>query len=190
MKLKELGVLNPPNTPERLPLFPPLVSSSRGKIVSAALGMPPPGFEAHGIEQSLTTDRDEESVLSDSYSDRHSITVNSGTTWGRPTVRISERESKSRTTEHKDKDSHKSSERDRDKNCERDRDRSKKSDNRHVSEWSHGHSPRHRDHEGDRTSNGKRERSRGQESPSDSRKTKQRRGSTSPPRDRKKLHTP
>ena len=140
VKLKELGVLNPPNTPEHPPLFPPLVSSSQGKIVSATLGVPPPGFEAHGIEQSLMTDRDEESILSDSYSDRHSITIDSSTMWGRPTVRISERESKLRTTEHKDKDSHKSSERDRDKNHERDQDRSKKSDNRCVSEWSHGHS--------------------------------------------------
>ena len=86
MKLKELGVLNPPNAPEHPPLFPPLVSSSRGKTVSAALGAPPPGFEAHGIEQSLMTDRDEESVLSDSYSDRHSVNVDSSTTWGRPTV--------------------------------------------------------------------------------------------------------
>ena len=36
-KLKELGVLNPPNAPGHLPLFLPLVSSSRGKVVSAAL---------------------------------------------------------------------------------------------------------------------------------------------------------
>ena len=134
VKLKELGVLNPHNAPEH----PPLVSSSWGKIVSATLGVPPPGFEAHGIEQSLITDRDEESVLSDSYSDHHSVTVDSSTMWGRPTVRISERESKSWTTECKDKDSHWSSERDHDKNRERDRDRSKKSDNRHGSEWSCG----------------------------------------------------
>ena len=69
VKLKELGVLNPPNTPEHPPLFPPLASTSRGKVVSAALGMLPPSFETHSIEQALTTDRDEESVLSDSYSD-------------------------------------------------------------------------------------------------------------------------
>ena len=122
VQLKELGVLNPPNAPEHLPLFLPLVSSSRGKVVSAALSMPPPGFEAHGIEKSLMTDWDEESVLSDSYSDRHSINVNSSTTWGRPTVQISNRESKSRTTERKDKDSHRSSEKHHDSN----RDRSKK----------------------------------------------------------------
>ena len=84
VKLKELGVLNPPNAPERPLRFPPLVSSSQGKIVSAVLGMPPPGFEAHGIEQSLMTDRDKESILSDSYSDCQSITVDSGTTWGGP----------------------------------------------------------------------------------------------------------
>ena len=99
VQLKVLGVLNPPNAPEHPPLFPTLVSSSRGKVVSAALGVPPPSFKAHGIEKSLMTDWDEESVLSDSYSDRHSINVNSSTTWGRPTVRISDRESKSRTTE-------------------------------------------------------------------------------------------
>ena len=86
VKLKELGVLNPPNTPECPPLFPPLISPSRGKVVSAALGALPPGFETHGIEQSLMTDRDEESVLSDSYSDCHSVTVDSSTTWGKPTV--------------------------------------------------------------------------------------------------------
>ena len=95
VRLKELGVLNPPNAPEHPPLFPPLVSSSWGKIVSAALGMPPPSFEAHGIEQSLMTDRDEESVLSDSYSDHHSVNVESSTTSGKPTVQISERELKS-----------------------------------------------------------------------------------------------
>ena len=75
------------------------------------------------------TDRDEESVLSNSYSDCHSVTVDSSTMWGKPTVRISERESKPQTTEHKDRDSHKSSDRDRNKNCKRDRDRSKMSDN-------------------------------------------------------------
>ena len=85
VRLKELGVLNPPNAPECLLLFPPLVSSSRGKIVSAVLGTPPPGFEAHGIEQSLMTDRDEESILSDSYSDRHSVNID-GSTSGKPTV--------------------------------------------------------------------------------------------------------
>ena len=81
-KLKELGVLNPPNAPERPPLFPLLVSSRRVKVVSAALGMPPPDFDAHGIGQSLATDRDEESILSDSYSDHHSTTVDSSTLWG------------------------------------------------------------------------------------------------------------
>ena len=82
VRLKELWVLNPPNVLEHLPLFLPLVSSSQGKIVSAVLGAPPPGFEAHGIEQSLMTDRDEESVLSDSYLDHHSVNVESSTTLG------------------------------------------------------------------------------------------------------------
>ena len=69
VRLKELGVLNPPNAPECPPCFPPLVPTSQGKVVSAALGVLPPGFETHGIEQALTTDRDEESILSDSYLD-------------------------------------------------------------------------------------------------------------------------
>ena len=76
-KLKELGVLSPQPVPEHPPLFPPLVTSSRGKVVSAALGAPPPEIKVDGIEQSLTTDRDEESVLSDSYLDRHSSTADS-----------------------------------------------------------------------------------------------------------------
>ena len=104
------------------------------------------------------TDRDEESVLSDSYSDRHSVNVDSSTTWGRPTVRISERESKSHTTERKDKDSHRSSEKDRDRNRMIG---PKRATAARVTEWSHGCSPLRRDHEGDRTSNGKCERSRG-----------------------------
>ena len=141
VKLKELGVLNPPNAPECLLLFLPLVSTSRGKVVSAALGALPPGFDTHGIEQALTTDRDEESVLSDSYSDRHSTTVDNSTTWVKPTVRISERESKLRTTEHKDRDSHKSRDRGRDINLHREWDRSKKDDNQCTSERPHGCSP-------------------------------------------------
>ena len=77
--------MNPPNVPERLPLFSPLVSPSQGKVVCAALGTPPPSFKTHGIEQSLVTHRDKESVLSNRYLDRHSVTVDSSTTWGRPT---------------------------------------------------------------------------------------------------------
>ena len=95
VRLKESGVLNPPNVPECPPLFPPLVSSSRGKVVSAALGTPPPGFEAHGIEKALMTDRDAESILSNSYSDRHSIHISGSTISGRPTVQISEKEPES-----------------------------------------------------------------------------------------------
>ena len=41
-QLKELGVLNPLQAPEHPLLFPPLVPSTRGKVVSAALGAPPP----------------------------------------------------------------------------------------------------------------------------------------------------
>ena len=128
-KLKELGVLNPPHAPECLLLFPPLVSSSRGKVVSAALGVLPPDPDADGIGQSLVTDRDEESVLSDSYSDHHSHTADSSTMWGKPTVCILEREQKPRTTECKDRDGYKSSDKDCDRNHDRDRDRSRKSDN-------------------------------------------------------------
>ena len=54
-KLKELGVLNPPNAPEHLLLFPLLVPSSRGKVVSAMLGTPPPDLNADDIGQSLMT---------------------------------------------------------------------------------------------------------------------------------------
>ena len=186
MQLKELGVLNPPNTLEHPPLFLPLVSSSGGKVVSAALSVPPPGFEAHGTEKSLMTDQDEESILSDSYSDRHSVNIDSST-WGRSTVRISNRESKSCTTEQKDKDSHRSSEKHHDSN----RDRPKKGESRRVAEWSHRHSLLCRDHIGNHTSNGKCERSCRQDSPSDSCKNKQRHGrSTSPSHNRKKSHTP
>ena len=82
-KLKELGILNPPNMPGCLPLFLPLVSSSWGKVVSTALGTPPPDLDAHGIGQALVTDQDEESILSNSYSDHHSHTADSSTMWGR-----------------------------------------------------------------------------------------------------------
>ena len=98
-KLKELGVLNPPNAPGCLPLFPPLVSSGRGKVVSATLGAPPPNLDTHGIGQSLVMDQDEESVLSDSYLDCHSNTVDSSVMWDRHTVCSSEEEQKLRTTE-------------------------------------------------------------------------------------------
>ena len=58
-QLKELGILTPPPVPERLPLFPPLVASSRGRVVSAALGAPPPETQTEGMKQSLMTDQDE-----------------------------------------------------------------------------------------------------------------------------------
>ena len=82
-KLKELGVLTPLPAPERLLLFPPLVTPSWGKVVSAALGAPPPEAKTEGIKQSLITDWDEESVLSDSYLDRHSSTAATSIVWGR-----------------------------------------------------------------------------------------------------------
>ena len=105
-KLKELGVLTPQPVPECPPLFPPLVTSSRGKVVSAALGTPPPETKADGIEQSLIMDQDEESILSDSYSDCQ----------------------KPRSTECQDKDSHRSSDKDHDKNRDGECDRSRKGD--------------------------------------------------------------
>ena len=99
-KLKELGVLNPPNVPGHLPLFPPLVSSGWGKVVSAALGVPPPNLDMHGIGQSLAMDQDEESILSNSYPDHHSNTMDSSIMWDRHTMHSLEEEQKLRTTEH------------------------------------------------------------------------------------------
>ena len=125
-KLKELGVLGSQSVPDHPPLFPPLVQSSRGKVVSAALGVPPPEIQVGGIEQSLTTDRDKDSVLSDSYSDRHSTTADSSTIWGRQLGRNSEQ--KPRSSECQDRDSHRSSDKDHNKNRDGDRDRSKKGD--------------------------------------------------------------
>ena len=81
-KLKELGVLNPPNAPECLPLFPPLVPSTWGKVMSAATGALPTDPNVDDIGQFLVTDRDEESILSNSYLDCHSSTVDSSTMWG------------------------------------------------------------------------------------------------------------
>ena len=131
-QLKELGVLTPPPMPERLPLFPPLVTPSRGKVVSTMLGAPPPEAKTEGIEQSLITDWDEESVLSDSYSDRHSSTADTSIMWGRHLGHSSEQ--KPRSAECQDKDSHRSSDRDRDKNRDGERDKSRKGDIRHGSD--------------------------------------------------------
>ena len=96
-KLKELGVLNPPNAPGHLPLFPPMVSSGWGKVVSAVLGAPPPDLDMYGIGQSLATDQDEESILSDSYLDHPSSTVDSRLMWDRHTLHSPE-EQKLQTT--------------------------------------------------------------------------------------------
>ena len=186
-KLKELGVLNPPNGPGHLLLFPPLVPSRRGKVVSTALGAPPPHLDSDGIGQSSVTDQDEESVLSDSYSDHHSNTMDSSTMWGRHTTHSSEREQKPQTTECQDRDGYKSS----DKDCDRERERSKKSDNRHGSDQPCRHSLQCKDHDSEHSTNGKCERLHGHESPSDSHKTKQRCGvSTSPLCSHKKSRTP
>ena len=128
-KLKELGVLNPPNMPGCLPLFPPLVSSSWGKVVSTALGAPPPGFDTYGIGQSLVTNQDEESVLSNSHSDRHSNALDSSVMWGKHTMRSLDKEQKPQTTECQDKDGHKFGDKDHDKNRDREHGKSKKSNN-------------------------------------------------------------
>ena len=130
-QLKELGVLTPLPMPERLPLFPPLVTLSRSKVVSATLGAPPPEAKTEGIEQSLIMDRDEESVLSDSYSDHHSSTADTSIMWGRHLGHSSEQ--KPWSAEHPDKESHRSSDRDRDKNRDGERDKSRKGDIRHGS---------------------------------------------------------
>ena len=158
-KLKELGVLTPQPAPECPPLFPPLVTSSRGKVVSTALGAPPPEIKVDGIEQSLTMDRDEESILSDSYSDCHSSTADSSIMWGRHLGRNSEQ--KPRSSEHQDKDSHRSSDKDRDKNRDGERDRSRKGDIRHGSDRPRERSPQRRDYDDERSSTNKRGRSHG-----------------------------
>ena len=116
-QLKELGVLDPQPVFECPPLFTPLVPLTRGKVVSAVLGAPPPEIKADSIRQSLTMDWDEESILSDSYSDRHSITADSSIVWGRYLGRSSEQ--KPQTTECPDKESYRSS----DKDCNRNHDR-------------------------------------------------------------------
>ena len=139
-KLKEFGVLNPPNTPGRLPLFPPLLSSSRGKVVSATLGAPPPDLDTKVIGHSLATDQDEESILSDSYSDRHSSTVDCSAMWGKPTTHSTDKEQKPQASKCRDKDGHKSGDKDRD----REREKSKMSDSRHASDRPRRRSPRRR----------------------------------------------
>ena len=179
-QLKELGVLTPPPAPERLPLFPPLVTPSRGRVVSAALGAPPPETKTEGMKQSLMTDQDEESVLSDSYSDRHSSTADTSIGWERHLGRSSEQ--KPRSAERPDKDSRRSSDRDRDKNRDGERDKSRKGDIRHGSDRARGHSPRCRDHDDECSSTNKCRRSRGHDSSFDDRKVKQRRMGPAPAR--------
>ena len=90
-KSKKLGVFNPLDAPGCLPVFLPLVSSSWGKVT---LGAPPPDLDTQEIGHSLAVDQDEESVLSDSYSDRHSGTADSGTMWSKQTVQSTDKEQK------------------------------------------------------------------------------------------------
>ena len=127
-KLKELGVSNPPNVPGHLPLFPLLVSSSRGKVVSVALDTPPPSLDMHGIGQLLATNQDEESVLSNSHSDHLSNTLDSSIMWGKHTVCSSDKEQKPQTTKRRDY-GHRSGDKDCDKNRDRECKKSKESDN-------------------------------------------------------------
>ena len=125
-QLKELGILTPPPAPERLPLFPPLVASSRGRVVSAALGAPPPETQMEGMKQSLMTDQDEESILSDSYSDRHSSTADTSIARERHLWHSSEQ--KPRSAERPGKDSGRSSDKDHDKNRDGEHEKSRKGD--------------------------------------------------------------
>ena len=109
--------------------------------------------------------------------------------WGKHTVHSSDKEQKPWTTEHWDKDGHRSG----DKNRDREHEKSKKSDNWHGSDRPHGCSPRCKDHDGayEHHANGKCKRSHGHDSPSDSCKTKQRwEMSASPSHDCRKSHTP
>ena len=187
--VKGVGVLNPPHVLECPLLFPPLVPTNRGKVASAALGTPPPEINADGIGQSLTTDRDEESILSDSYSDCHSTTADSSIMWGRHLGHSSEQ--KPRTTECRDKGSYRSSDKDRDRNCDREHDRSKKGDIWHGSERPRERSPWRKDHDGEHSSTNKRERSHGHEGVFDDCKAKQRHGaSASPSHGCRRSHTP
>ena len=178
-QLKELGVFDPQPAFECLPLFPPLVPLTWGKVVSATLGAPPPEIKVDSLGQSLTMDWDEESVLSDSYSDRHSITADSSIMWGRHLGHSSEQ--KPRTTERQDKDSYRSSDKDRDRNRDRERDRSKKGDIRHGSERPHECSPQCKDHDGECSSTNKHESSHGHEGTFDDCKAKQRCGTIPSP---------
>ena len=188
-QLKELGILTPLPAPERLSLFPPLVASSRGRVVSAALGAPPLETQTEGMKQSLMTDQDEESVLSDSYSDRHSSTANTSIVWERYLWHSSEQ--KPRSAERPGKDSGRSNDKDRDKNRDGEREKSRKGDIRHGSDRARGHSPRRRDHDDEHSSTNKRRHSHGQDSSLSDHKVKQRRGtSASPPRGERRAHTP
>ena len=193
-KLKELGVLNPPNVPGHLPLFPPLVSSSRGKVVSATLGVPPPGLDTHGIGQSLAADQEEESILSDSHSDCLSNTLDSSIMWGKHTMCtawIKNRNHAQPSAETMDTSLVT-------RTTIKIVTGNVRNPKRTVTmTWFRlalrACSPWHKDHDGayECGANGKHERSHGHDSPSDSRKTKQRwEASASLSHDRRKSHTP
>ena len=188
-QLKELGVLTPPPTPEHLPVFPPLVTSSRGRVVSAALGAPPPETKTEGMRQSLMMDQDEESIISDSYSDRHSNTADTSIMWERHLGHGSEQ--KPRSAERPDKDSGRSSDKDHDKDHYGEREKSRKGDTRHGSDRTRGHSPRCRDRDDNRSSTNKRGHLHGHDSSFDDCKVKQWRGiSASLLRGQGRAHTP
>ena len=55
--------MTPLPAPECLPLFPPLVTPSRGRVVPTALGAPPPETKTEGMKQSLMMNQDEESFF-------------------------------------------------------------------------------------------------------------------------------
>ena len=93
------------------------------------------------IGHSLVTDQDKESILSDSYSDHHSSTVDSGSMWGKTTMHSTDKEQKPRASKCTDKDGHKSGNKDRDKNRDRECEKSKKSDSQHASDQPRGCSP-------------------------------------------------
>ena len=135
------------------------------------------------------TDQDKESVLSESYSDRHSSTADTSIVWERHLWHSSEQ--KPRSAERPGKDSGRSSDKDRDKNRDGEREKSRKGDIRHGSDRARGHSPRCRDRDDECSSTNKCGHLRGHDSSFGNRKVKQRCGtSASPPRGKRRAHTP
>ena len=58
------------------------------------LGTPPPNLDTQEIGHSLVVDQDEESILSDRYSDHHSSTVDGGAMWSKQTAQSTDKEQK------------------------------------------------------------------------------------------------